>query len=194
MKKIVFLLALFSAFTHANDDVSGFYLGGGFGTTNFDDDEAFDNKNISIDTDSTSIKFIGGYQFNRIVAVELEHTNYGDITITNTTTKKSLIAEPSSISLAANIGYTFDNGWRPFGIAGIGSTKFSTKIQNVSFDDSETSFHYGAGVEYTPKSLGGLAFRIAYEADVFIVDNYDAYFNDYVMTVGTIYAGATYKF
>lgn len=196
MKKSILLLALLSACSYANaaaNDVSGVYLGGGFGTTDFDDDGGFGAANIN-DNDST-FKLIGGYQFNRIVAVEMQYTKYGDLKLTHYNSPINGTVEHSSVSLAANVGYTFDSGWRPFAIAGLGSIEQSGKAYGLSDSDSGTSFHYGAGVEYTPKTLGGLAFRVAYEGDLFVVDsgsnNID---DDYSMTIGTLYAGATYKF
>lgn len=204
MKKIAFLLVLFSAFTHANDNISGFYLGGGVGTTEFDDGGAFDYTGATIDTDDSTIKFIAGYQFNRIVAIEAQYTNYGDINFNHPTAKasgfKGIDIESSSISLAANLGYTFDSGWRPFGIVGLGSLETSTKVGDYPFSDRNTTFHYGAGVEYAPKALRGLAFRVAYEGDIFIEENvYQgsnsySYSDDYAINTGTFYAGATYKF
>lgn len=204
MKKIALLLVLFSAFANANDNISGFYLGAGLGTTTFDDGGAFDYSGVSIDTDDSTVKFIGGYQFNRIVAVEVQYTNYGDVTVNHPLAKsngfKGLAIESSSLSLAANLGYTFDSGWRPFGIIGLGSLESSTKVLGHSFSDNSTTFHYGAGVEYAPKALRGLAFRVAYEGDLFIEEDvskdygYYSYSDDYAMNIGTFYAGATYKF
>ncbi|GLR74181.1 porin family protein [Aliivibrio sifiae] len=196
MKKSILLLALLSACSYANattNDVSGVYLGGGFGTTNFDDDGGFGSANV--DEDGSTFKLIGGYQFNRIVAVEMQYSKYGDLKVNGPYSLLHGTVEHSSISLAANVGYTFDSGWRPFAIAGLGSIKQSGKAYGLSDSDSGTSFRYGAGVEYTPKALGGLAFRVAYEGDLFVVDsgsnNID---DDYAMTIGTFYAGATYKF
>lgn len=204
MKKIALLLVLFSAFTHANDNISGFYLGAGLGTTTFDDGGAFDYTGATIDTDDSTIKFIAGYQFNRIVAIEAQYTNYGDINVNHPTAKaggfKGIDIKSSSISLAANLGYTFDSGWRPFGIVGLGSLESSTDVLGHSLSENNTSFHYGVGVEYAPKALSGLAFRVAYEGDLFIEENvYQgnnsySYSDDYAMNIGTFYAGATYKF
>lgn len=204
MKKIILLLTLFSAFTSANDNISGFYLGAGLGTTTFDDGGAFDNTGTTIDTNDSTIKFITGYQFNRIVAIEAQYTNYGDINLNHPAAKvggsKGIDIESSSISLAANLGYTFDSGWRPFGIVGLGSLETSAKVGDYPFSDRNTTFHYGAGVEYTPKTLRGLAFRVAYEGDIFVqedVSNNSRYYNnsdDYTINTGTLYAGATYKF
>ncbi|MEZ9626102.1 porin family protein [Aliivibrio fischeri] len=199
MKKIALLLVLFSACSNANDNISGFYLGGGVGTTTFDDGGAFDYTGTAIDTDDSTVKFLAGYQFNRIVAIEAQYTNYGDITVNHPFAVaygiKDVAIESSAFSIAANLGYTFDNGLRPFGIVGLGSLKSSTKIKNYSFNDTTGTFHYGAGLEYAPKALSGLAFRVAYEGDLFIEESYNySYSDDYAMNIGTFYAGATYKF
>lgn len=204
MKKIALLLVLFSAFSNANDNISGFYLGAGLGATTFDDGGAFDYTGASINADDSTLKFMGGYQFNRIVAVELQYTKYGDINVNHPTAKaagfKGIDIESTSISLAANLGYTFDSGWRPFGIVGLGSLESSTNVLGHSLSENNTSFHYGVGVEYAPKALSGLAFRVAYEGDMFIEENvyqdygYYSYSDDYAMNIGTFYAGATYKF
>ncbi|WP_300177926.1 porin family protein [uncultured Aliivibrio sp.] len=204
MKKIILLLTLFSAFTSANDNISGFYLGAGLGATTFDDGGAFDYSGVSIDTDDSTIKFIGGYQFNRIVAVELQYTKYGDINVNHPTVKstgfRGIDIESTSISLAANLGYTFDSGWRPFGIVGLGALESSTDVLGHSLSENNTSFHYGVGVEYAPRALSGLAFRVAYEGDIFIEENvskdygFYSYSDDYAMSIGSLYAGVTYKF
>ena len=60
MKKAVILLAAFSAFAGAQEqavekDVSGFYLGGGFGTTTYDDDAALS----TLETNDSTFKLIG---------------------------------------------------------------------------------------------------------------------------------------
>ncbi len=200
MKKSILLLALLSACSYANaatNDVSGVYLGGGFGTTDFDDGGDFNSYNYNIDEDGSTLKLIGGYQFNRIVAIEMQYTNYGDVKYSTLFSSDKGTVDYSSISLAANVGYTFASGWRPFAIAGLSSLEQSYKGSglNLKSNDNGTAFHYGAGVEYSPKKLGGLAFRVAYEGDLFVVDSGSNNINDdYSMTIGTFYAGATYKF
>lgn len=188
MKKAVILLAAFSAFAGAQEqavekDVSGFYLGGGFGTTTYDDDAAFS----TLETNDSTFKLIGGYQFNRIVGVEGQYTKYSDVTAPGF----SGAIEPTGISIAANLGYTFDNGWRPFGTVGLTHLSFDT---NGYGSDDETALRLGAGVEYTPASLENLNFRVAYEVDTFNVDMGTQYYNDVTVQLGSFYAGATYKF
>ena len=188
MKKAVILLAAFSAFAGAQEqavekDVSGFYLGGGFGTTTYDDDAAFS----TLETNDSTFKLIGGYQFNRIVGVEAQYTKYSDVTAPG----ESGAIEPSAISIAANLGYTFDSGWRPFGTVGLTQLSFDT---NGYGSDDETALRLGAGVEYTPASLEHLNFRVAYEVDTFNVDTGIRYYDDITVQLGSFYAGATYKF
>lgn len=86
----------------------------------------------------------------------------------------------------ANLGYTFDSGWRPFGTIGLGKTELS------AFGDSlkETSVHVGVGGEYSPQELKNLNFRLAYEVDSAKFDKLD----DMTVTLGTFYVGASYKF
>ena len=187
MKKAVILLAAFSAFAGAQEqavekDVSGFYLGGGFGTTTYDDDVS----GSTLETNDSTFKLIGGYQFNRIVGIEAQYTKYSDVTAPQT----SGALEPTAISVAANLGYTFDSGWRPFGTVGL--TQMSIDIPFAK-DEDETALRLGAGVEYTPASLEHLNFRVAYEVDTFSIDTG---FPDYDVTfqLGSFYAGATYKF
>ncbi len=188
MKKAVILLAAFSAFAGAQEqavekDVSGFYLGGGFGTTTYDDDAAFS----TLETNDSTFKLIGGYQFNRIVGVEAQYTKYSDVTAPGA----SGSIEPTGISIAANLGYTFDSGWRPFGTVGLTQLSFDT---NGYGSDDETALRLGAGVEYTPASLENLNFRVAYEVDTFNVDTGIRYYDDITVQLGSFYAGATYKF
>ena len=187
MKKAVILLAAFSAFAGAQEqavekDVSGFYLGGGFGTTTYDDDVS----GSTLETNDSTFKLIGGYQFNRIVGIEAQYTKYSDVTAPQT----SGALEPTAISVAANLGYTFDSGWRPFGTVGL--TQMSIDIPFAK-DEDETALRLGAGVEYTPASLEHLNFRVAYEVDTFTIEQ-DFPLSDVTIQLGSFYAGATYKF
>ena len=187
MKKAVILLAAFSAFAGAQEqavekDVSGFYLGGGFGTTTYDDDVS----GSTLETNDSTFKLIGGYQFNRIVGIEAQYTKYSDVTAPGS----PYALEPSAISIAANLGYTFDSGWRPFGTVGLAQMSIDVPFAK---NEDETALRLGAGVEYTPASLEHLNFRVAYEVDTFSIDTG---FPDYDVTfqLGSFYAGATYKF
>ncbi len=177
-----------SSFAHAESQkISGFYLGGALGNTTFDADT-----NISGSEDGGSFKFIAGYQFGRVFALEGQYTSYGDIDLANTTWSAS------SISLNANLGYTMDNGIRPYGTIGVGSITIDETVQTLS-EDTGGAAHYGFGVEYAPPSLDGLAFRIGYEADIFTVrstywSGFSLHTEDVDYDIGSFHAGVTYKF
>lgn len=173
----------------------GFYVGGGVGTTDFHDkvsSEMSKEHGIGISTKSdTAYKVITGYQFNRIVSIEAQYTSYGD-------TKYNIVSEgdtgkfkvkQQSYSIAANVGYTFDNGLRPFATAGLGQMF----IKSGSFKKDGGLYRLGAGVEYQIKQVPGLGMRVAYEADFYTLE--DKYNNkDYDQSVGSWYVGTTYKF
>lgn len=171
----------------ANQDVSGFYLGGGVGSTNVEVENNWGSS--SVDTDGSTLKFIGGYQFNRIVAIEAQYTSYGKVG-----DSKALNSwEPTTISLAANLGYTFENGLRPFGVIGISSLDLDQKIKTLD-DSNATALRFGAGLEYTPPALSGVSFRAGYEADAFTVENSYGYTSDEDVLIGSLYVAASYKF
>jgi len=195
MKSITVLGALtalaLTASVQANQDVSGFYIGGGFGSTNVDLDET--GAIYDEDTDGTTLKFIGGYQFNRIVAIEAQYTQYGEVTPDKgyKVNGKLYTWDATSFSVSANLGYTFQNGLRPFGIIGLSSLDLDESFKTFK-DDRATALHIGLGLEYTPAALSGVSFRVGYEADSFTIDNGRSADTDVV--IGSAYVAATYKF
>jgi len=192
MKSITVLGALaaiaLTANVQANQDVSGFYLGAGVGSThaNFSSNSSSFNSS----TDGAALKLIGGYQFNRIVAIETQYTSYGKVILTSRDSW-----EPKTISLAANLGYTFDNGLRPFATVGISSLDLNQKIQTLGLlldDGNATALRFGAGLEYTPAALSGVSFRAGYEGDAFSIES--AGTSDTTVILGSFYVAASYKF
>lgn len=193
MKSITVLGALtaiaLSVNVQANQDVSGFYLGAGVGTTNVDTDTNGYSSNS--DTDGSTVKLLGGYQFNRIVAIEAQYTKYGDITPLSNFSK-TYQWSPTTVSLAANLGYTFENGLRPFATIGLSSLDLDESIKTID-DSSATALRFGAGLEYTPAALSGVSFRAGYEGDAFTIDNGIGY-SDTTVILGSVYVAASYKF
>ncbi|EKJ5335220.1 porin family protein [Vibrio vulnificus] len=191
MKKVVFLLAAVSAFAQANTndiekkEVSGFYLGGGIGATTAYDDGIGRNE-LDLKSNDSTYKLYGGYQFNRIVAIEAQYTRYGDIYSKYDADRH--MVKPESIALMANLGYTFDSGWRPFATVGLGRTE----LDFGPLSKTETSFRAGVGGEYSPKAIENLNFRVAYEVDSFMFDNSPR--DDVNIVLGSLYAGVSYKF
>ena len=189
MKTITLLGALtaiaLSVNVQANQDFSGFYIGGGVGST--DANVSSGSLSYSPSTSGTTLKAIGGYQFNRIVAIEAQYTSYGDVT-----TPTAYKWEPTTISLAANLGYTFDNGLRPFATIGLSSLDLNESY-NLLDDNNATAVRFGAGLEYTPASLAGISFRAGYEADAFVIEDNTSP-ADADVYIGSLYVAASYKF
>ncbi|MCG3864892.1 MULTISPECIES: outer membrane beta-barrel protein [unclassified Photobacterium] len=203
MKKLLLVTligTLASSYASASENPSnkynGFYIGAGVGTTDFHYDKSLassieNNHEVgySNKADGESYKLIAGYQFNRIVALEAQYTTYGDIknTLEVKGHKFTGKTEHQSFSLAANLGYTFDNGLRPFALVGLGQIS----VKEPGFKDDGGLIRLGAGLEYQIKQVPGLGIRTAYEADFYTLE---ATNKDYDMSVGSWYLGATYKF
>ncbi|CAK3712131.1 exported hypothetical protein [Vibrio crassostreae] len=121
--KFILSIAMMSAVAANNVMAadSGFYLGGAIGTTGIDDGGLYNDSlvPITVDADDETFKIIAGYQFNRIVALEAQYTNYGDVVAKNALNQSTYTWSPTAFSISANLGYTFENGIRPFGIIGL---------------------------------------------------------------------------
>ncbi|MGF1836765.1 porin family protein [Photobacterium sanguinicancri] len=168
---------------------SGFYVGGAIGSTGIDA-----SSDISINADGLSYKFIGGYQFNRIVGIEAQYTSYGDI---NLPADKNTWSA-SSIAVTANLGYTFDSGLRPYGLIGLSSINLNEQKETL-VDDQGIALRAGLGIEYAPAMLNGLAFRLGYEMDYFGIQTQYSLFGstvteDVTYGISSLNLGATYKF
>ena len=201
MKKLltavtVVALSVSTSFASAAEQkVSGFYLVGAVGTTGLSATEADadigpgkSDYSKGMDTSDMGFKLLGGYQFNRSVGVEGAYTNYGEFKAKHGGYKVS----PTAFSVAANLGYTFDNGVRPFALVGLSSFDLSESGGDQFEDDSATAFHYGVGVEFSPVALNGVAFRATLEGDVFAVSTTG--YDDSSIGLSMLSVGATYKF
>ena len=207
MKKLTLALSVLSlsiasslaqADTMSQDQkVSGFYVGGAVGQSKLSatDSENFNsgadfNYTDDMDTKDSSLKILAGYQFNRIVGVEASYTDYGKFGMTNGGTYS---ISPTALTVAANLGYTFHSGWRPFGLVGLSTIDLGE--DGIYFeDDSGPALHYGVGVEFSPVNLQGLAFRATWESDLMFVEDPDSDYDDYALSLSNLSIGATYKF
>ncbi|MBE4579125.1 hypothetical protein BOO30_17165, partial [Vibrio navarrensis] len=135
MKKRLLSLAVISAFAQANDqstttnDVSGFYLGGGFGVTTADDNSTFFDLNL--DSNDNAYKLIAGYQINRIVGIETQYTRYGDIYSKNTDPR--IYATPENFSVMANlVPFPFNSDRLSYQSNGSSFTSIATLILRLT--------------------------------------------------------------
>jgi OOP family OmpA-OmpF porin len=69
-----------AAFAQEQEEVSGFYLGGGAGQfkASIDDVDDIDETVDAWDDDDTAYKFFAGYRLNRFVGFELDYINLGE--------------------------------------------------------------------------------------------------------------------
>ncbi|MEO8062048.1 MAG: porin family protein [Pseudomonadota bacterium] len=74
------LAAVPAANAQVQDEVSGFYVGGGVGQFNagIDDVDDVDDAVDAWDDDDTAYKFFAGYRMNRFLAFELDYINLGE--------------------------------------------------------------------------------------------------------------------
>ncbi|ELG4677565.1 porin family protein [Vibrio anguillarum] len=195
MKNILILISLFPVIATAQS-IDGFYLGAGYGSTDFDDNNMFkDEINLPMSSDSgNAVKIIAGYQFNRIVSLETQYTNYGNIDVKtykpfSGAVNGQLKLEHQSYTVAANVGYTFNNGLRPFGTIGLGSIE----MKQGSWSDNGGVVRVGVGLEYSPLMLNGFSMRAAYEVDGYELQDQNSG-KTYDQSIGSFYLGTTYKF
>ena len=194
--KISTLLLLMSML-NANEDGSGAYIGLGLGSTAYVDSGFVKEQQTAEDelgAVDSGFKIYGGYQFNQIIGLEASYTDYDEFTAGDYTHASK------SINISANLGYSFlDGQLRPFGLLGFGYLKnsFPHRDNTPSIDEDDFAFHLGLGLDYTPRNLGGLGFRLAYEGNSFSYDvdsNVTTKEDSYRQAFGILYLGAHYKF
>ncbi|MFM2607818.1 porin family protein [Vibrio chagasii] len=209
----VLLLSSFTVHTaSASVTDSGFYLGGAIGSSDIDDDGLVSKSNsaktATFEAKDNTYRIIAGYKFNRIASIEAQYTDYGDVVADNGNKinfarSYNFSWEPKVISLSANLGYTFDNGLRPFGVVGLSSIDLESKEGRYSLSqlksDADTGARVGFGLEYTPPKAPAFTMRLGYEADVFDAEINEARLGTnktYKKTVilDSFYLGAMYTF
>ncbi|MDA0118888.1 outer membrane beta-barrel protein [Vibrio sp. T11.5] len=203
MKKLILATIVFSSLTSAQgafaQGFKGFYFGAGVGSTNYSDDgytedmqkslsvvSGYSSTTTSYDADGQTYKLIAGYMFNRIIGLEAQYTDYAPIKVNSSLSAFNHELDLSSFTLNTNVGYTFDNGLRPFVTAGLGSIDL-----DESGSEAGATIRIGAGVEYFVPQLSGLSIRAAYEVDSFVLDFYG---KEYNQAIGSFYASASYNF
>ncbi len=204
MKKIIAVLSLLLTTISLNaESVEGTYFGLGIGSSQFKDGGYKDDLNnylsstdVKYDYSDVAIKLYGGYQFNKVIAVEASYTKYGKYNI------DTIELQPSSVAIAANVGYNFgDNAeYRPFVTTGISLLNFGDNGKIKAYDNSsEAAIRVGVGFDYAPAKLEGMIFRLSYEGDVYKLDdanptNIASFSNKYTQSTNMMYFGLGYKF
>ena len=196
----------------------GFYIGAGVGASFYNisssdgtyylPDEGDGSQTIvindleNLDDNDVGYLFYGGYQFNKIIAVEAAYTDYGSFS--DQVTNRLFTKDPYSVAVYANAGYTFFNGQlRPFGLLGVGYLQSNqSKAYDIQGIANEfATLHTGLGVDYYPTVLKGFGVRASYTSDMYIDSDYVVFDEADVVTTtslwqqyGLFYVGAQYKF
>ncbi|WP_299013049.1 porin family protein [uncultured Photobacterium sp.] len=204
---VTILCGIFVASSSQANEIRGFYVGAGVGSSGLNDhDSMFDERNDvrTVNDDGNAFKLITGYQITRIIALEAQYTNYGDIDITNPLKqhKTKYTWSPETLSFSANTGYTFDNGLRPFALLGFSYIDLN-ESNKVLDKENYFGFRYGLGLEYTPPALNGLSLRAGYEADYFYIEDKEEshtsigkykFYETYDFSLDSFYISISYKF
>ena len=183
--------------------VSGFYIGAGYGSFSYDTEQDWDDDNrygnLTQKTDGNSVKIYGGYQFNKIIAIEATYTNYGNTEgyVNTRSSTQAVEQSPTSVAVAANAGYSFANGLRPFGLVGLSYLTLDSSYEFLD-TDNPIAIKYGVGVDYAPAALNGVQLRVAYEGEIYFAEAETYGYNDDIsvdlFSLGAFYAGVSYKF
>jgi OOP family OmpA-OmpF porin len=161
----------------------GFYIGGSVGTSEFDDDDFFDDVGLDLDDSDTAYGILGGYKFNKNFAVEARYTETGDFEVSDCCNSVDIETDILSAHLVGII--PFATGWSIYGQIGIGQV--NAEIEGD--DEDETVVSAGLGVSYNPIEPLSFAFQV------------DAYgweeegpFDDYDVTIATAQFVVRYTF
>ncbi|GEA60217.1 outer membrane beta-barrel protein [Vibrio comitans] len=204
-----------SSFASDINSTSGWYVGGGVGKPSFDDggfisdlgQEYSKNIHTSLDAKGTAFSIYGGYFFNRIIGIETSYNDYGSADINISGAAPAPFADhnvshdikafsPKSLSVSANLGYTFDNGLRPFVKLGVSALDLHQSGDVAILDsDSGPAGHYGIGLDYSPiTAFQGLTLRVAYEGDITEIENTTIHKTESTWNMSMLYGGISYKF
>ena len=139
---------------------TGWYAGASLGSADLGPDS------------DTALKIFGGYQINRSFAVEFGYSDFGDVTVGNTS------ANASAWELTGLGKFPLGNQFYIYGLAGLTKIKTETTINGLRVSDDSTELTFGFGLQYdfTPK----IGARLQWQ-------RYDASNEVDVVSVGAIY-------
>ncbi|HEV3008461.1 MAG TPA: porin family protein [Burkholderiales bacterium] len=130
----------------------GLYLGGSLGQAKLKEWCSVGPTDVLTaceDTD-TAWKLLGGYRFNRYVAIEATYIDWGKAT--GTVNGVNVSAEQTSMGVAAVGSFEFTPQFSVFGKAGFLMTEQeiqrTTPGSSTRIEGDETEFHYGLGLRF----------------------------------------------
>lgn len=167
---------------------SGAYIGGGIGSTAYNDDGKLDY----YDLDDTSVGWtlFAGYRFFRFLAIEGGYTDLGEFSAERLGTKTD---ESFQAMYLAAVGILpLGQSWQLHAKLGGGSLKLDQKFSNQSSSDSSGgAWMAGIGGQWAPVSLNGVAFNLNLESYFYEVEQLD---EDYKQGTAMLSLGVQYTF
>jgi OOP family OmpA-OmpF porin len=126
----------------------GFYVGGAFGQVEYQDFcEGISGPGISCDEKDTAWKILGGYQFNRNLAVELGYANLGEVSASGFGV--SATVEATAFDLVAVGSFPVVDKLSVYGKLGLFRADFEGRSSvGATLDESENGFTFGIGLRY----------------------------------------------
>jgi hypothetical protein len=155
----------------------GFFVGGAFGTSEFDDDGAFSW--LRFDDSDTSFGVFAGYKFFRYFAVEARYGDLGTYSISDGFATETFDVSVVSAHAVGIIPFG-QTGWELYGQLGVGQVDL--KCAGCS---DETAASAGLGVRFSPTRQ--LAIGVQVDAYAWEDDYYD-------FSVATMQAIIQYSF
>ncbi len=193
------LLVLIPLTLDARRNGEGGFIGFGMGATYYNDAGLASDIGADMSDVSGAYKLYGGYKFDHQITLEGSFTGYGVYEVKKDGEKIETLV-PMSAAVYINYGSDFwHNQIRPFVILGAGVLALSPSKDALYDDKIFFSLHYGAGLLWTPRQLGGWGFRGAYEADWSRFGTTQeakdmGASGSYNNFIGTLYLGVQYKF
>ena len=159
------LLIAFGAAQAAEPKSHGAYIGGGVGTSLFNDGDAFAGFTRD-DTDTYTMLFAGFKAF-KYLAIEGRYSDFGRFAIDGA----SFDVTSVSAHLVGTVPFG-DSGWELYGQLGLGTLEFDA---GFGVDDDQSATAGGIGLRYSPSpnvSIGIQADALVWEDD-FLGPDYD---------------------
>lgn len=172
-KKTIAVTALLLTFASAQavePKPTGPYIGGGVGTSVFEDDGAFGG--FARDDTDTATMFFGGYKIFEYLAVEGRYSNFGTFDI------GGLQFDATAVSVHAVGTVPFGtSGWELYGQLGLGTIEFDIPLAG---EEDQSAVAGGFGIRFSPSPT----FSIGIQTDVFVWED-ESFARDYEMGVGS---------
>lgn len=162
LKKTLIVMTLLVAFgtaQAAEPQSYGPYIGGGIGTSLFDDGDAFAGF-IRDDSDTTSMLF-AGYKVFKYLAIEGRYSDFGTFAIDGAPFEVTAL----SAHLVGTVPFG-DSGWELYGQLGVGTLEFDA---GFGIEDDQSAAAGGIGLRYSPSrnfSIGIQADAMVWEDDL----------------------------